>query len=104
MRLPPQWVLLRRRARRLVRQYAQGWRPLHCHSVRRRARRLLVGASLGLVLAGCLGAGWAVLLAHSAPGWWVTVRREDPEVIRVARTIENRVMSRASQDRAGGPG
>jgi hypothetical protein len=99
--LPPQWVFLRRRWRLLRMRYAQGWRPLHWPGMRR-TRRALVTASILVVFAACLGGAWAMVLSRSAPGWWVTVRREDPEVIRCARVIENRIMSRAQQDRAGG--
>jgi hypothetical protein len=72
----------------------------HWHGLTRRLRRGAVAGGLGVVFCVCVAAAWAALLARSAPGWWVTVHRDDPGVIQTARTVENRLMSSASEDRA----
>lgn len=95
-------TVLRWRARRARRLLGAAWSSARPRLVvTRRVRRWVVGGAVALVAAGCAGGLMAMVLARSAPAWWVTIVREDPRVVQVARTIENQVLSRLHQDRSG---
>lgn len=67
-----------------------------------RWRRALVPAVLGLAVGAALLALVASAAVRTAPGWWRTIPRTDPELLRRAKDVENRITNRVYASRPMG--
>ena len=65
----------------------------------RRVQRIAIVSGLLLIAAGSLGVLAALAMIRQSPGWWRSVRSDDPRTIRAAQNVEDRVFSGMSAAR-----
>lgn len=75
------------------------WRRVQLLWRHRRVRRLALGGALVGIFLACLGTLIAVVQARAAPGWWMTITRDDPAFVALGLQVENGVINRAFKKR-----